>query len=221
MIENLLKLFIIQLLIDIKIGIACLLHYLVTGNFANEEEIDQALHEDRYDHITSTYFLLAERALLQQELQSRPSVMEQDPSPAPPIPTYSSSQPIPIKIRPMSESDATSGPKLPTIYSVSPPCKQATLLPPPVDPARRRTVSSSSEESNSSLHTKNPSFIREHLTITPRHGFSVAHGGIDALIEEEERSKSQTTTDDETETTEEMADLNPNALASWLVLHCY
>ena len=183
-----------------------------SGNFAGEEEIDQALHEDRYDHITSTYFLLAERELLQQELACQPSQMEQDPPASRPS---SSSQPIPIKIRSMSESDASTTTKLPTIYSVSPPCKQANLLPPSLDSARRRTFSSSSEESNSSLHAKNPSFIREHLTITPRHNFSVAHGGIDALIEEEERSKSQTTTDDETEVTEGLVDLNPNALASW------
>lgn len=60
---------------------------------------------------------------------------------------------------------------------------------------------------------------REHLTITPRHGFSVVKGGIDTLIEEEERSRSQTTTDDEDDgllTEEEKREhiLNPQQLAS-------
>ena len=40
----------------------------LSADLACEEEIDQALEEDRYDHITSTYFLLAERALVQQVL---------------------------------------------------------------------------------------------------------------------------------------------------------
>ena len=130
---------------------------------------------------------------------------------------FTPSQPIPARVRARSDTDIPVASKLHTIYSVSPPCRQANLLSPPtsLDPARRRTFSSSSEESCSSTHTKNPSFIREHLTITPRHGFSVAHGGINTLIEEEERSKSQTTTDDEAEIVEDIGDLNPNALASW------
>lgn len=75
--------------------------------------------------------------------------------------------------------------------------------------AEEMNEDSSPASSNSSLyysghalHLKadrkmSPPFPREHLTITPRHGFSVAKGGIDTLIEEEERSRSQTTTDDE------------------------
>ena len=131
----------------------------------------------------------------------------------------STSQVIPARLRARSDTDVMA--RVHASYSVSPPCRQAALLPhssTPLDPIRRRTLSSSSsEESNSSLHSKNPSFIREHLTITPRHGFSVAHGGIDALIEEEERSKSQTTTDDEGDVGDEIRNLNPNTLASWLV----
>ena len=44
------------------------------ADLAGQEEIEQALDEDRYDHITSTYFLLAERALLQQEMNASSQV---------------------------------------------------------------------------------------------------------------------------------------------------
>jgi len=42
----------------------------------------------------------------------------------------SSTLPIPVRSRARSDTDVMAGMKLQTIYSVSPPCKQATLLPP-------------------------------------------------------------------------------------------
>nr|CAB3266433.1 SNF-related serine/threonine-protein kinase-like [Phallusia mammillata] len=207
-----------------------ILEIMVNAELADEDEILTALTEDRYDHITSTYFLLAERSIVQQtnskENQSSDEEDLSDDNETSGRFQTSDSRPVTNRLRPMYP-DAHSSTMQPVALSVSPPCNQATLIPSasvsvPADPARRRTRSSSSEDSNSSLSTSlerrsNPSYIREHLTITPRHGFSVAHGGIDTLIEEEERSRSQTTTDDEADAADDIANMvNPKLLASQL-----
>ncbi|XP_076800078.1 uncharacterized protein LOC143445102 [Clavelina lepadiformis] len=206
-----------------------ILSTMCKANLADREEILKALDEDRYDHITSTYFLLAERDLLQQEVNEKPSKAQNfssdeelsDSAPASRRESFDRNlgKPIPHKLRPMHTGVQNVASCSTHLYSVSPPNK--SFFPPSLasgDLGRKRTTSSSSEESNSSfIHAKTASFIREHLTITPRHGFSVAHGGIDTLIEEEERSRSQTTTDDEGDPGDDFGNiLNADLLASHL-----
>ncbi|XP_017882240.1 SNF-related serine/threonine-protein kinase [Ceratina calcarata] len=57
---------------------------MVNGNIATKEEILEALDKNEYNHITATYFLLAERKLrtYRQELvqKSRPEILEVSPS---------------------------------------------------------------------------------------------------------------------------------------------
>nr|XP_002120588.1 SNF-related serine/threonine-protein kinase-like [Ciona intestinalis] len=194
-----------------------ILQKMISGQLADEHEILKSLEEDRYDHITSTYFLLAEQNLMQQE-ESKSNSKKNQTLLDVDISTITATTNIPIQTYNPDLSNTTS--KL----SVSPPQKQSTLLSysMPSDVARSRTASSSSEDSvnlssRAAERRSSPSYIREHLTITPRHGFSVVRGGIDTLIEEEERSRSQTTTDDEADNAEDITNMvNPNVLASHL-----
>ena len=206
--------------------------FLCAAEIGTEEEILIALKEDRYDRITSTYFLLAERELQDSENGSSNANSSDDDisddNDCESKNAVSDARPIPNKLRPMyPDKQTTRGTA--AFLSISPPCNQAAPLPPTsavpssaattLEVSRHRTRSSSSEESNSSLSTsverKSSSYIREHLTITPRHGFSVAHGGINALLEEEERSRSQTTTDEENDLSDDIGNMvNPSLLAT-------
>jgi len=40
-----------------------ILHQMIAGNIAEQETILKALNEDQYNHITATYYLLAEKIL--------------------------------------------------------------------------------------------------------------------------------------------------------------
>jgi SNF-related kinase len=40
-----------------------ILHQMIDGNIAEQEAISKALNEDQYNHITATYYLLAEKLL--------------------------------------------------------------------------------------------------------------------------------------------------------------
>ena len=178
-----------------------------TEEMATEEEIVNAVDEDRYDQITSTYYLLAERCLLKQREEMNKKMI--------------------IK---SSEGSGSSQSHLYHHHRKQPhsPCPSSSYAPPVAYPntsgakprhhhnfqqhqPRHRSNSCSLDDSSS----KAPLYIREHLTITPRRGFSVARGGIDTLIEEEERSRSQTTTDDEE--ADDDVNINPNVLASRFV----
>lgn len=171
-------------------------------------DIEEAIDENKYNHITSTYYLLAHRSLQIEDKAKRTETSLRDVS-------------MPITVQSGTSILPQSLGKSKTYFGTSPPCQQASLSPsyhPSLHMSGQSLQnesdvgedSSPSSSSSSLYHSANylhhsnrgdrkmsPPFPREHLTITPRHGFSVAKGGIDTLIEEEERSRSQTTTDDE------------------------
>ncbi|OQR68687.1 hypothetical protein BIW11_12747, partial [Tropilaelaps mercedesae] len=70
-----------------------IVHKMVQGNIASKEQIHEALEENTYDHITATYFLLAERKLRSARLgvktptRSRKQMLAQPPRVAPGIQT--------------------------------------------------------------------------------------------------------------------------------------
>lgn len=189
----------------------CYIHKIFcpfAGKLAMRGDIEEAIDENKYNHITSTYYLLAHRSLQIEDKAKRTETSLRDVS-------------MPITVQSGTSILPQSLGKSKTYFGTSPPCQQASLSPsyhPSLHMSGQSLQnesdvgedSSPSSSSSSLYHSANylhhsnrgdrkmsPPFPREHLTITPRHGFSVAKGGIDTLIEEEERSRSQTTTDDE------------------------
>lgn len=187
------------------------------GKLAKQEEIEEAIDENKYNHITSTYYLLAHRSLEAQRKPSDGCLFDEEMEAGEPANKTMLSYTNNPRLPQIPSEHLPQGSKAYFPYSSSPPV-QATVVPVAqtglhgpslMAHAEEMNEDSSPASSNSSLYYSghasyvkgdrkmSPPFPREHLTITPRHGFSVAKGGIDTLIEEEERSRSQTATDDE------------------------
>ncbi|KAM3829058.1 uncharacterized protein M6D78_013805 [Vipera latastei] len=72
---------------------------MMCGHIADQETIEEALEAKRYNHITATYFLLAERIL--REKQEKQSLAEQLQSRSPPA---ESCPPLPTELPPATKS---------------------------------------------------------------------------------------------------------------------
>ncbi|XP_039249705.2 uncharacterized protein LOC120327312 isoform X1 [Styela clava] len=185
---------------------------MIEGKLVGDHaEIEQAINEDKYNHITSTYYLLAHRSLDLQNYMDLKSDKEVPVHIPPSVSNNNLFLPQNAEMLPTPKSNNNARASSPPLQAFLPQF-QTTVHAPCLathsesDIAEDSSPASSNSSlyfpSHSHLHNKgdkkmSPPFPREHLTITPRHGFSVAKGGMDMLIEEEERSRSQNTTDDE------------------------
>lgn len=91
---------------------------MVNGNIASKEEIIEALDKNEYNHITATYFLLAERKLRAQRqeraqmINSR--ISRSDLSPVALTPSVSSAVPSPAQEKPNASVEGLLSPCLPS-----------------------------------------------------------------------------------------------------------
>ncbi|XP_054714116.1 SNF-related serine/threonine-protein kinase-like [Uloborus diversus] len=91
---------------------------MVNGNIASKEEIMEALDKNEYNHITATYFLLAERKLRAQRQERAQMINSRisraDLSPVALTPSVSSAVPSPAQEKPITSVEGLLSPCLPS-----------------------------------------------------------------------------------------------------------
>ncbi|GFS92309.1 hypothetical protein NPIL_374781 [Nephila pilipes] len=91
---------------------------MVNGNIASKEEIIEALDKNEYNHITATYFLLAERKLRAQRQERAQMINSRisraDLSPVALTPSVSSAVPSPAQEKPNTSVEGLLSPCLPS-----------------------------------------------------------------------------------------------------------
>ncbi|KAF8794124.1 SNF-related serine/threonine-protein kinase-like [Argiope bruennichi] len=91
---------------------------MVNGNIASKEEIIEALDKNEYNHITATYFLLAERKLRAQRQERAQMINSRisrtDLSPVALTPSVSSAVPSPAQEKPNASVEGLLSPCLPS-----------------------------------------------------------------------------------------------------------
>ncbi|XP_015910517.1 serine/threonine-protein kinase MARK2 [Parasteatoda tepidariorum] len=91
---------------------------MVNGNIASKEEIIEALDKNEYNHITATYFLLAERKLRAQRQERAQMINSRisrtDLSPVALTPSVSSAVPSPAQEKPVTSVEGLLSPCFPS-----------------------------------------------------------------------------------------------------------
>ncbi|XP_019638302.1 PREDICTED: SNF-related serine/threonine-protein kinase-like [Branchiostoma belcheri] len=152
---------------------------MASGKIAELDAIKESVDHDKYDHITATYYLLAERKLRRNLVPDNPrvSLVRQNSAPS-----DNPRKPFIVAKRPMhadpEDSDHVA---------------KSAMVPGRQSPSRSRSPSPSSsatriasEAINIPSRHKPPLQGRDHLTISPRRGRSVVLEGVEVLQEEEE-----------------------------------
>ncbi|XP_033626503.1 SNF-related serine/threonine-protein kinase-like [Asterias rubens] len=159
---------------------------LVSGNIADRTTIMKSLESDSYDHITATYFLLAERKLKKQvgELAPEDNTLRRRSAIQPQIASLAlsprTSHPEQLSLdKPINNNIG----HLCSPLSGTTPSKPITIPLPPVAAAAAMARSNSEEEV--SYSPRRHRMEREHLTIHPRHGRNIVKEGLQSLEEEE------------------------------------
>ncbi|XP_033125249.1 SNF-related serine/threonine-protein kinase-like [Anneissia japonica] len=145
---------------DISVGLhSAIIESMICGNVADEFTITNSLESDSYDHITATYFLLAERKLKKNLSKKK-----------------AASSPACQKSRLNGEDQGK--------ISSQPRAIEDRQKP----PLERQKSTESLPHEDSALGSSPRRHLpeREHLSIQPRHNWSIVKEGIESLEEEEE-----------------------------------
>ncbi|XP_038066835.1 SNF-related serine/threonine-protein kinase-like [Patiria miniata] len=192
---------------------------MISGNVADMATIIKSLESDSYDHITATYFLLAERKLKKQvgavsDLKAEDNSLRRHSSVQPQLASLALSPRTPLPDHPTMDKPINNNiSHLCSPVTTQPVSKPISIPLPPLaaSPALAAMARSNSEE-EVSCSPRRHRMEREHLTIHPRHGRSIVKEGLQSLEEEE----FQHIADEELESTEEpMISPSSSADGSW------
>ncbi|XP_022082300.1 SNF-related serine/threonine-protein kinase-like [Acanthaster planci] len=161
---------------------------MISGNIADRTTIMKSLESDSYDHITATYFLLAERKLKKQvgDLTTEDNSLRRHSAVQPQLASLALSPRTPLPDHPTLEKPINNNIGHLCSPVAAQPSPAATPIPIPTPPlAVSPALARSSSEEEVSCSPRRHRMEREHLTIHPRHGRSIVKEGLQSLEEEE------------------------------------